>query len=118
MMQRHSIKLCRLNRNTTGEQTRCDVRLAYAGMRAEHMSAPDPAYREVIDFLASGTTPESLVHFRPSESVQARVADLIARDHEGALSHCEKQELADFLQLEHLMILAKAQARRNLTLGT
>ena len=68
----------------------------------------------MIDFLAAGTTPEGLVNFRPSESVQARVADLIDRDREGALSPAETQELADFLQLEHLMIMAKAQAHRNL----
>lgn len=82
------------------------------------MSGSDPAYREVIDFLAAGITPESLVRFRPSEPVQARVADLVARDQEGSLSDPEKQELADFLQLEHLMIMAKAQARRNLILGS
>ena len=64
------------------------------------MRAADPAYIEVIDFLAAGTTPEGLVNFRPSESVQARVADLIDRDREGALSPAETQELADFLQLE------------------
>ena len=81
------------------------------------MSTSDPAYRELIDFFASGTTPESLVHFRPSEWVQARVADLIAHDPEGAVSHSEKQELADFLQLEHLMIMAKVQARWNVILG-
>ena len=81
------------------------------------MSAGSPAYLEVVEFLAAGITPESLVRFRPSEATQARVAELIARDQQGALSAGEKQELADFLQLEHLMIMAKAQARRNLHLG-
>jgi hypothetical protein len=72
---------------------------------------------ELIDFLAAGTTPESLIEFRPSDTAQARIADLIAREQDDLLSPAEKQELADFLQLEHLMILAKAQARRNLQLG-
>ncbi len=81
------------------------------------MGALSPAYLELIDFLAAGTTPESLIGFRPSESAQARIADLTARDQEQALSPAERQELADFLQLEHLMIMAKAQARRNLQLG-
>jgi hypothetical protein len=80
------------------------------------MSA-SPAYLEVIHFLAAGTTPESLINFRPSEPAQARVADLIARDRQGLLAPDETQELVDFLQLEHLMIMAKAQARRNLGLG-
>jgi len=81
------------------------------------MGTPNPAYLEVIDFLAAGTTPESLIGFRPSATVQARVADLIQREQEASLSPDEMQELADFLQLEHLMIMAKAQARRNLDLG-
>ena len=81
------------------------------------MGAPNPAYLEVIGFLAAGITPESLIQFRPSAPVQARVADLIAREQTEPLSPEEKQELADFLQLEHLMIMAKAQARRNLDLG-
>lgn len=81
------------------------------------MSATSPAYLELIDFLAAGITPQSLIGFRPSDAVQARIADLVAREHEGSLSAAEKQELNDFLQLEHLMILAKAQARRNLQVG-
>jgi hypothetical protein len=40
------------------------------------------------------------------------VADLASRNGEGRLSEEEKQELSDFLQLEHLMIMAKAEARR------
>ena len=47
------------------------------------MSAP--AYTEVIDFIANGTTPESLIAFRPSAAVQSRVEDLIAHDKEGTL---------------------------------
>ena len=66
------------------------------------MNEASPAYLELIDFLAAGITPESLIEFRPSEAVQARVADLAARDHEGFLSAAEKQELHDFLQLEQI----------------
>ena len=76
-----------------------------------------PAYLEVIDFLAAEITPESLINFRPSGQAQARIADLIARDQQGLLRPDEKQESADFLQLEYLMIMAKAQARRNLEIG-
>ncbi len=81
------------------------------------MRAFSPAYLEVVEFLAAGITPESLVQFRPFEATQTRVAELTARDGDDALSASEKQELADFLRLEHLIILAKAQARRNLHLA-
>jgi hypothetical protein len=79
------------------------------------MSAAYPAYVEVIDFLASGTTPEDLIAFRPSLAVQSRVEDLVAREKSGSLTDSEKQELADTLQLEHLLIMAKAQARLKLS---
>ena len=79
------------------------------------MSAARPVYLELVDFLAAGTTPEALVRFRPSEEVQRRVSDLIEGRRNGVLSTEEESELEDFLQLEHILILAKAQARRHLS---
>lgn len=78
------------------------------------MSTSTPAYLEVIDFLAERINPEALIAFRPSEAVQRRVADLVARNAENRLSEEEQQELADFFRLEHLMIMAKAEVRRKL----
>jgi hypothetical protein len=80
------------------------------------VSAAHPVYLELINFLAAGTTPETLVRFRPSEEVQQRVSELIEGRHNGVLSVEEESELEDFLQLEHILILAKAQARRHLSL--
>jgi hypothetical protein len=79
------------------------------------MSVAPPAYLELVDFLAAGTTPEALVRFRPSAEVQRRVSELIEGRQNGVLSAEEESELEDFLQLEHLLILAKAQARRHLS---
>ena len=67
-------------------------------------------YEEVIDFIAAGTTPQNVIAFRPSEAARERVADLLAREKEGVLSPEEKSELDHYLQLEHLMRLAKARA--------
>lgn len=68
------------------------------------------AYEEIIDFIAAGTTPESLIDFQPSEVVKERVADLIFRDKTGNLSIEEKAELDNYLMLEHLLRLVKARA--------
>ena len=35
------------------------------------------AYDEFVDFIAPGTTPQSIIDFRPSEETKTRVADLI-----------------------------------------
>lgn len=59
-----------------------------------------PAYLELIDLIAGGTTPAALIAFRPSREVQERVWSLIEREHEGQLTEEDQQELADYLQLE------------------
>ncbi len=38
------------------------------------------AYEEVIDFIAEGTTPDSIIAFQPSEAAKQHVADLIRRE--------------------------------------
>jgi hypothetical protein len=68
-------------------------------------------YEEVIDFIAAGTTPQNVIAFRPSDAAQERLDDLLSREKESALSAEEKSELDHYLQLEHLMRLAKARAR-------
>ena len=72
------------------------------------------AYEEIIDFIAAGTTPKRVIAFQPSEEVKARVADLIHREKTTGLSSEESSELNQYLQLEHLMRLAKARARAHL----
>ena len=69
------------------------------------------SYEEIIDFFAAGTTPEAVVAFHPSDSVRQRVAALVESSKEGSISSEEQSELDDYLQLEHIMIMAKARAR-------
>lgn len=70
------------------------------------------AYEEIVDFIAAGASPQNVVAFRPSETAKERVADLMSREKTTSLSPEEKSELDHYLQLEHLMRLAKARARR------
>jgi hypothetical protein len=71
-----------------------------------------PVYLEIIDFIAAGTTPETVAHFRPSHEAQKRVTDLIEREKENGLSGEEKTELDHYMELEHIMRMAKAKARQ------
>jgi hypothetical protein len=73
------------------------------------------AYDEIIDFLAGGTTPQSLIEFQPSEPAKERVADLIFREKNDSLTTDEKVELDQYMLLEHLLRLAKARAHEHLT---
>jgi hypothetical protein len=73
------------------------------------------AYEEVIDFLAAGISPGNLVAFQPSEEAKRRIADLIEREKLATLTPDEKSELDHYVQLEHLMRLAKARAHQHLS---
>jgi len=52
-----------------------------------------------------------LVAFRPSQAAKQRLEDLIQREKTTGLTTEETAELNHYLQLEHLMRLAKARAR-------
>ncbi len=73
-----------------------------------------PVYREIIDFIAAGTTPQNLIDFNPSEKAKERIVDLIHREKTTGLTSEETAELNHCLQLEHLMRLAKSRARHYL----
>ena len=70
------------------------------------------AYEELVDLIAGGTTPGKIIAFRPSEASKNRALDLIQRKKMDSLSVDESSELEHYLQLEHLMRLAKARAQR------
>ena len=69
------------------------------------------AYEEIIDFIAAGASPRDVVAFQPSAEAKAWVAGLIHREKTTGLSSEETAELDHYLQLEHVMRLAKARAR-------
>jgi hypothetical protein len=70
------------------------------------------AYEEVIDFIAAGSNPSSVVAFRSSDATRERVADLLSGERAGVLTAEESSELEHYLQLEHIMRLAKARAKQ------
>ena len=72
---------------------------------------PMPASEEIIEMLAQAP---HILEFKPSEKARTRVWELVAREKEGALTEDEKQELDHYAQVEHLMRLVKAQARKRL----
>ena len=67
---------------------------------------------EEVDFIAAGSSPDSVVAFRPSETAKARVSALVLQDKAEGVSASEAAELEHYLQMEHLMRLAKARARQ------
>ena len=81
-------------------------------------NAAIPSYLELIDFIAAGTTPQTIADYHPSLRAQQRVAELIARAKEGDLSPEDRSELDRFMDLEHILRMAKGRARQILTSGS
>ena len=69
------------------------------------------AYDEIVDFIAARINAEDVVGFQASQELKDRVADLIHRDKTVGLSSDERSELDQYLQLEHIIRLAKAGAK-------
>ena len=68
-------------------------------------------YEEVIDFLAGGITPDSLIAYQPSKAAKRRVEDLIRKEKTKRLTPEETSELNHYMELDHILTLAKARAR-------
>jgi hypothetical protein len=78
------------------------------------MTVAEPIYSEFIDFLAGGFTPQQIVAYKPSAVLQQKFSDLLYRFKQEGLSEQEQQEFTYFLQLEHIIRMAKARARKHL----
>ena len=55
------------------------------------------AYEEIVDFLASGITPDEMANFQVSEETKARVEELIQQEKMNGLKPEETSELNDYL---------------------
>ena len=71
---------------------------------------PAQVYSHVLSFLASGPNPEQLMEFRPTPEMQARLDELLEKSRADTLTDLEKQELAEYEQIEHIVIMLKARA--------
>jgi len=71
------------------------------------------AFDEIIDFIASGPSPEQILALKPSTSMQNRVDELLEKKREAGFSESETREVKQLLMVEHIMRLARARARVN-----
>ena len=74
-----------------------------------------PVYAELVNFLVA-ENPERFARFQTTEKVRERVWELVRREKDGDVTPQEKAELDTYAQLEHVMRLAKAQARLHIAL--
>jgi hypothetical protein len=68
-------------------------------------------FEEMLDFLASGPTPEQITAFKISPSAQERLEELLDKNREQGLTGKEAAELDVYEQVNHVFLLLKARAR-------
>ncbi|MGC9524906.1 MAG: hypothetical protein ACP5D7_05130 [Limnospira sp.] len=69
---------------------------------------PVHIYRYILNFIASAPTPEEIAAFKPTPEMQERLQTLLSRSKTGQLTSAEQQELDEYEQIEHLIIMLKA----------
>ncbi len=70
-----------------------------------------PMLGEIAEFLASGPSQQELLKYRPSEPLQERATELLAKLKDDRLTAEEQRELDQFEWVESLMGLIQARIR-------
>ena len=70
--------------------------------------------REILSLPIDSMPPAEITALQASQAVKDRVADLIYQQKTTGLTVDEAVELNQFMQIEHVMRMAKAQARKRL----
>lgn len=70
------------------------------------------AYADFIDFIVEGMTPEQIIAYKPSEKSQKRVNELVWALKNDSISPDERAELNHYVELEHIVRMAKAKAHQ------
>ncbi len=84
-------------------------------MGIDHGICPRKNGQDVVtDFLASAPSLEEIAAYRLPDPLQARAHLLLEKNRDETLTDPERAEMADFIEIDHLMTLVKAKARLKL----
>jgi hypothetical protein len=79
------------------------------------IAQPTILFDEILDFLASTPTPQQIIAFKPSDTLQERLDDLLERNRQETLMPDEREELNEFLRMNHFMNMLVIRARQKLS---
>ncbi|WP_375444641.1 hypothetical protein [uncultured Fibrella sp.] len=69
-------------------------------------------HADLINLIAPGVTPAQIIDFKPSEEAQSQLSELLYKNRTTRLSVEEERELERFKDMEHIIRMAKARARK------
>lgn len=74
----------------------------------------DTLFAEIIDFLASAPTQAEIIAYKPPQRLEQRLEYLMEQNRRDTLSADEREELDEFIRINHLMNMVKIRARQKL----
>jgi len=78
------------------------------------LNAPpaEALFDDVLEFLASTSTPAQIIAYQPSAQLQQRLSELLDKNRGPGLAEAEQAELSEFLRLNRFMSRLKLKARQ------
>jgi len=70
---------------------------------------PNEVYRHILEFLISQPTPDEIVNFGPTATMQERVSELLEKNRAGNLTTAESDELDEYMRINHFITMLKAR---------
>lgn len=71
-------------------------------------------FDEIVDFITSAPQPAEIASYRPSVAIQAQLEILLYKKQNDLLSEDDREELEQYMLVEHLMRMAKARAKQRM----
>ena len=72
---------------------------------------PKALFDEITDFLATAPTQEQIIAFKPSIYLTHRMQELLDKNSRDELTSDERNELDEFLRMNHLLKMIRLKAR-------
>jgi len=73
-----------------------------------------PMFDTILDFLTESPSPEQIVAYNPTEALQNRLSELLAKNKQVSLTLEEQEELEEYLRMNRFMNRLKIKARQKL----
>lgn len=71
-------------------------------------------FNDILEFLVSAPSPEAIIAFKPSPTLEQRALYLLEQNRQNSLTTEERIEFDDMLRLNHFMSMLKIRARQKL----
>lgn len=78
------------------------------------VASGNPLFDEILEFLDSTPTPEQIIAFKPSQLLDQRLHYLLDQNSHDRIMSEERNELDEFLRVDHFITMLKIRAHDKL----